>query len=196
MIEQEHLGLVRRDEQGRREGGRAEDDRHVAGLEAAHGADERSVRLEAPVGRRALGCAQGAMLLAPARKRRQPQAPDDDAVDVLEQQDFGEEVLPGGALLELPDGFVADLHELLARERILVLLDALEQEFLILLLERPRRPPCDAGAGVPGEAQHGSTCTVTSWSRRSRLRRSSTSSAIAWADSTSAWRSTAMVTSA
>src|SRR5438876_1149174 len=72
----------------------------------------------------------------------------------------------------------------------------LEQELLIVLLERPRRPPCDAGAGVPGEAQHGSTCTVTSWSRRSRLRRSSTSSAIAWADSTSAWRSTAMVTSA
>src|SRR5439155_1577472 len=97
----------------------------------------------------------------------------------------GELLADGAALLELPDGFVADLHELLARERILVLLDALEQEFLILLLERPRRPPCDAGAGVPGEAQHGSTCTVTSWSRRSRLRRSSTSSAIAWADSTS-----------
>src|SRR5437762_2757881 len=52
------------------------------------------------------------------------------------------------------------------------------------------------GLVLPGQAQHGSTCTVTSCSRRSRLSRSSTWSAIAWADSTSAWRSTHTVTSA
>src|SRR5690242_2279558 len=136
------------------------------------------------------------MLLPPARKRRQPQPPDDDPVDVLEQQDLGEEVLTGGALFELPHGLVADFHQLLAREGVLVLLDALQQELLVLLLERARRPPGDSGARLAGETQHGSTCTVTSWNCRSRLSRSSTSSAIACADSTLALRSTAMVTSA
>jgi len=119
-----------------------------------------------------------------------------DPVDVLEQQDLGEEVLTGGALFELPHGLVADFHQLLAREGVLVLLDALQQELLVLLLERARRPPGDSGARLAGETQHGSTCTVTSWNCRSRLSRSSTSSAIACADSTLALRSTAIVTSA
>jgi len=43
--------------------------------------------------RLALRFAQRAMLLTPARERRQPQAPRDDAIDMLEQQHFGEQVL-------------------------------------------------------------------------------------------------------
>src|SRR5439155_836119 len=97
---------------------------------------------------------------------------------------------------EIGDEAVRELEESAAGERVLVLLDALQQELLVFLLERARRPPRGAGALLPREAQHGSTCTVTSWSCRSRLRRSSTWSAIACADSTSAWRSTAIVTSA
>jgi hypothetical protein len=89
------------------------------------------------------------MLLAPARERGQAQAPGDDAVDVLEQQHFGEEVLPRGALLELAYRLVADLQQFLSRERVLVFLDALQQELLILLLERARRPPRGAGALLP-----------------------------------------------
>src|SRR5207249_2845206 len=112
------------------------------------------------------------------------------AVDVLEQQHLGEEVLPSGVLLELAHRLVADLQQLLAGERVLVLLDPLQQELLVLLLERARWPARGPGARLPREAQHGSTCTVTSCSRRSRLSRSSTWSAMACADCTSAWRST------
>src|SRR5438094_771193 len=79
------------------ERGRADHDGEVAGLEAAHRAHERAVRFEAPMRRGALSCAQRAMLLTPARERRESQAPGDDAVDVLEQQHLGEEVLPRGA---------------------------------------------------------------------------------------------------
>src|SRR6266550_84600 len=196
VIHEEDLGVVGRDEQGGGERGGADHDGQVAGLEAAHRADQRAIRFEPPMRRRALRGAQGAVLLAPARERRQAQPPRDDAVDVLEQQHLGEEVLPRGALLELAHRLVADLQQRFAGEPVLVLLDALQQELLVLLLERARRPPRGTGALLPREAQHGSTCTVTSWSCRSRLSRSSTWSAIACADSTSAWRSTAMVTSA
>src|SRR5207245_3073214 len=95
-----------------------------------------------------------------------------------------------------PYALVADLQQVFSRERVLAFLDALQQELLVLLLERARRPPRGPGALLPREAQHGSTCTVTSCSRRSRLSRSSTWSAMACADSTSAWRSTHTVTSA
>src|SRR6266571_3646700 len=186
VVYEEDLGVVRRDKQGGR----------VTGLEAAHRAHERAIRLDAPVRRGALRGAQGAVLLAPAGERRQPQPPGDDPVDMLEQQHLGEEVLARGALFELAHRFIADLQQIFAGERVLVLLDALQQELLVFLLERARRPPRGPGALLPREAQHGSTCTVTSWSCRSRLRRSSTWSAIACADSTSAWRSTAIVTSA
>src|SRR5207253_2158813 len=120
----------------------------------------------------------------------------DGAQVVLDQQHLGEEVLPRGVLLELAHRLVADLQQLLAGERVLVLLDPLQQELLVLLLERARWPARGPGARLPREAQHGSTCTVTSCSRRSRLSRSSTWSAMACADSTSAWRSTHTVTSA
>src|SRR6266511_4120509 len=142
--------------------------------------------------------AQRPVLLAPAREGGKPQPPRDDAVHVLEQQHLGEQVLPPPRCvrLELAHRLVADLEQLLARQGVLVTLDSLQQELLVLLLERARRPAHRAGGLAPGEAQHGSMCTVTSCSRRSRFRRSSTASAIAWADSTSAWRSTAIVTSA
>src|SRR6266516_3534512 len=196
VVYEEDLGVVRRDKQGGRERGRADHDGQVTGLEAAHRAHERAIRLEAPVRRGALRGAQGAVLLAPAGERRQPQPPGDDPVDMLEEEHLGEEVLACGAVFELAHRFVADLQQIFAGERVLVLLDALQQELLVFLLERARRPPRGPGALLPREAQHGSTCTVTSWSCRSRLRRSSTWSAIACADSTSAWRSTAIVTSA
>src|SRR5207248_10315015 len=156
----------------------------------------RAIGVETPMLRCALRGSQRAVLLAPAGERRQPQPPGDDAVDVLEQQHLGEEVLPRGARLELAYRLVADLQQLLAGERVLVLLDALQQELLVLLLERARRPARGPGARLPRKAQHGSTCTVTSCSRRSRLSRSSTWSAMACADSTSAWRSPHTVTSA
>src|SRR2546426_6304324 len=186
VIDEEDLGVVRRDEQGGGKRGGADHEGQVARLEAAHGADERAIRFEAPVRGSALRRAQRSMLLAPARERGQSQAPGDDAIDVLEQQHLGEEVLPCGALLELAYRLVADLQQVRSCERVLVLLDALQQELLVLLLERARRPPRGPGALLPREAQHGSTCTVTSCSRRSRLSRSSTWSAMACADSTSA----------
>src|SRR5438477_429669 len=116
---------------------------------------------------------------------------------MLQQQHLGEQGLPRRrALFQLPHRLVPDLEQLLAGQSVLVLLDALQQELVVLLLERARRPARRTGLVLARQAQHGSTCTVTSCSRRSRLRRSSTWSAIAWADSTSAWRSTHTVTSA
>src|SRR5436305_1083068 len=189
LIEQEHFGVVRREVQRCRQGRRAQDQGEVAGLEPRRAAHERAVGLEAPVRRLALGGAQRAVLRAPAGERRQPEPPRDDPVDVLEQQHLGEQVLAGRALLQLAHGFVSDLEQLRARQPVLVLLDALQQELLVLLLERAGRPARDARAVfVVQGAQHGSTCTVTSWSWRSFLRRSSTWSAIAWAAATSAPR--------
>src|SRR5438874_5889576 len=169
VVDQEYLGVVRRDEQRGGERGRADHNGEVAGLEAAHRADERAIRFEAPMRRGALRGAQRAVLLAPAGERRQPQPPGDEAVDVLEQQHLGEEVLPRGVLLELAHRLVADLQQLLAGERVLVLLDPLQQELLVLLLERARWPARGPGARLPREAQHGSTCTVTSWSHAEPL---------------------------
>src|SRR5207253_7805121 len=107
-------------------------------------------------------------------------------------------------LLQLAHSLVPDLQQLLAREGVLVLLDALQDEFLVLLLEGAGRAAGRrwGGGGGGGRAaggeggQHGSTCTVTSASCRSRLRRSSTASAMACASWTFAFRSTAIVTSA
>src|SRR2546425_1147779 len=153
VIDEEDLGVVRRDEQGGGKRGGADHEGQVAGLEAAHRAHERAIRFEAPVRRGALRRAQRSMLLAPARERGQSQAPDDDAIDVLEQQHFGEEVLPCGALLELAYRLVADLQQVRSCECVLVLLDALQQELLVLLLERARRPPRGPGALLPRAAQ-------------------------------------------
>src|SRR2546429_7286204 len=196
LVEQEHLRVVGGDEQGDGQRRRADHDTDVAGLEATHRAHQRSVRFQAPVRGCPLCGPQGAVLLAPARERGEPQPPDDDAVYMLEQQHLGEQILPRRAPFQLAHGLVPDLEQLFAGEGVLVLLDALQQELVVLLLERARRPARRTGLVLAGQAQHGSTCTVTSCSRRSRLRRSSTWSAIAWADSTSAWRSTHTVTSA
>src|SRR6266568_7605808 len=116
------------------------------------------------------------VLLPPPWKRRQPQPPGDDPVHVLEQQHLGEQVLPGRVLLQLAHGLVPDLQQLLARERVLVLLDALQDELLVFLLERAGRAAGSGGRSGGGRAaggegrQHGSTWTVTSASCRSCLR--------------------------
>src|SRR5712671_3606007 len=120
---------------------------------------------------------------------------------MLEQQHLGEQVLILGARLQLPHRFVADLQQLRPRHRVFVFLEALQDELLILLLERSGQPPDrrDSGAlagALKGQGQHGSTCTVTSFSCRSFLSRSSTASAIACASATFAAGSTAIVTSA
>jgi Flp pilus assembly protein TadD len=89
-----------------------------------------------------------------------------------------------------------DFEQRRARQGVLVLLDALEQELLVLLPQGRGRPEGRGDAVGRALAQHGSMCTVTSCSRSSDLSRSSTASAIACAASTVAKRSTAMVTSA
>src|SRR2546427_192159 len=127
--------------------------------------------------------------------------PGDDAVDMLEQQHFGEEILILRARLQLAHGLVADFQQLRARHRVLVFLEPLQNEFLIFLLERPRCTThrCHAGLARLLERegrQHGSTCTVTASSSRSFFSRASTASAIAWASATFAAGSTASVTSA
>src|SRR5882762_4256045 len=116
------------------------------------------------------------MLLAPARERRQAQSPRDDAVHMLEQEHLGEEILILRARLQLAHGFVADLEQLSPRDRVLVLLDPLQDELLVLLFQRARgtRRARRRVALGRGRAQHGSTCTVTALSSSSRLRRSST----------------------
>ena len=151
--------------------------------------------------RRPLRFTQRAMLLTPARKRRQPQAAGDDAIDMLEQQHFRKQVLVLSARLQLAHRLVADLQELRPRDRVLVLLQPLENELLVLLLERSRRAthgrhPRAAGALEGQGGQHGSTCTVTSSSSKSFFSRCSTASAIACASATLADESTAIVTSA
>src|SRR2546429_5490516 len=74
VVYEEDLGVVRRDEQGGRERGRADHDGQVTGLEAAHRADERAIRLEAPVRRGALRRAPPPGRLAPTGGSRPPAA--------------------------------------------------------------------------------------------------------------------------
>src|SRR5205809_5995267 len=121
---------------------------------------------------------------------------------MLEQQHFREQILILSARLQLPHRFIADLQQLRARDGVLVLLEPLQDELLILLLERARQPADWGHAGgfagaLKGQGgQHGSTCTVTSSSSRSFFSRSSTASAMACASLTLAAGSTAIVTSA
>src|SRR5438034_157229 len=68
VVEQEHLGIVGREEQRRREGGRSHYDHQVSGLEAAGVDDQRAGWLEAPVHGLALGGPQPPVLLAPPRE--------------------------------------------------------------------------------------------------------------------------------
>src|SRR5687768_4691419 len=157
--------------------------------------------VESPVRRLALRLAQGAMLLFPARERRQPQPARNDPIHMLEQQHLGQQVLILRARLQLAHRFVADPQQLFPRDRVLVFLEPLEDELLVLLLQRAGQAPGRSNAGAAGalegeRGQHGSTCTVTSSSSRSFFRRSSTASAIACAAATLALGSTAIVTSA
>src|ERR1700752_140932 len=129
------------------------------------------------------------MLLLPARERGQPQPPRDDPVDMLEQQHLGEQILILGARLQLAHCFIADPKELFAWHGVLVFWEPVQDELLILLLERARLAPQrrNAGVGRPAEgqgSQHGSTCTVTSSSSSSFLSFFSTAYAIAWAAAT------------
>src|SRR5712691_2629143 len=192
-------------EQGFRECRRAEGDDDVAGLEARRPRHDRVCTIEAPVRGLALGFPKGAMLLPPAWKRRQTQPLRDDAVHVLEQEDFGQQILVLRAGLQLAHGLVADFEQFRSRDRVLVFLEPLQEELLILLLQRAWRPArgrnAPPGAGLVRalegkRGQHGSTCTVTSWSARSFFSRSSTASAMACASATFAAGSTAIVTSA
>src|SRR5438552_18412725 len=108
---------------------------------------------------------------------------------MLQQQHLGEQVLPRRrALFQLPHRLVPDLEQLLAGQSVLVLLDALQQELVVLLLERAWRPARRTGLVLARQAQLGTTCTVTSSSRRSRFRRFSNWSEIGRADSSYAWR--------
>src|SRR5438094_596371 len=53
---------------------------------------------------------------------------------------------------QLPHRLVPDLEQLLAGQGVLVLLDALQQELVVLLLERARRPPRRTGLVLAGQA--------------------------------------------
>src|SRR6267143_1749174 len=82
-------------------------------------------------------------------------------------------------------------------------LEQLQEELLILLLQRARRPAHGRNArtglvrALEGKrGQHGSTWNVTTWSARSFFSRSSTASAMACASATFAAGSTEIVTSA
>src|SRR5437588_5034654 len=184
---------------------RTDGDDDVAGLEASGPGHDRMRAIESPMRGLALRFSEGAMFLPPPWERRQTQPARDDAVDMLEQEDFGQQVLVLRAGLQFAHRLVADLEQLRSRNRVLVFLEPLQDELLILLLQRARRPAHrrdpPPGAGLVGalegqRCQHGSTCTVTSCSSRSFFNRSSTASAIACASATFAAGSTAIVTSA
>ena len=101
-----------RGDEERVEAGRGADHQHqVSGLEALDGLGHRIVGLEAPVGRLALGQAQGAVVLGPAAERRQLEAARDDPIDVLEEKHLGEQVLALSGL-ELAYRFVPDPEQL------------------------------------------------------------------------------------
>src|SRR5260370_14343164 len=164
---------MRGEEQGFRECGRAEGEDDVAGLEARRPGHDRVRAVESPVRGLALRFPKGTMLLPPAWERRQAQPLRDDAVNMLEKEDFGQQVLVLRAGLQLAHCLVADFEQLRARDRVLVFLEPLQEELLILLLQRAWRPAhrwnAPPGAGLVRalegkRGQHGSTCTVTSWS--------------------------------
>src|SRR3990172_2900269 len=139
------------------------------------------------------------MWRAPAGERRQSQPPLNDAIAVLEQQHFGEQILVTAAVLQLAHRLVADREQILARQPVFVLIDALENELLVFLAQwwpGPGRAMRRGGAPVGERVYHGSTCTVTSARFKSCLSRASTWSAIACAAATLAEPSTAIVTSA
>ena len=92
--------------------------------------------IESPMRRLALRFPKGAMLLPPAWERRQTQPLRDDAVHMLEQEDFGQQVLVLRAGLQLAHRLVADFEQFRSRDRVLVFLEPLQEELLILLLQR------------------------------------------------------------
>src|SRR5438045_5222920 len=177
---------MRGEEECLRKCGRTHGDDDVAGLEACRPRHDRMRAIESPVRGLALRFPKGAMFLPPPWERWQTQPARDDAVDMLEQEDFGQQVLVLRAGLQLAHRLVADLEQLRSRNRVLVFLEPLQDELLILLLQRARRPAHRRDASLAGalegqRCQHGSTCTVTSWSSRSFFNRSSPASAAAGA---------------
>jgi hypothetical protein len=70
---------------------------------------------------------------SPPPKRWKVEAAHDGSIDVLQHHDFGEHELLGGVDLELADCLIRDPEELVTTELILEVLDALQNELLVLL---------------------------------------------------------------
>ncbi len=152
MIHEEDLDVVRREEERFGKGGGADHHDEVPRLEAGRPGNDGVGVVEPPVGGLPLRLAQGPVLLAPTRERRQAQPSRDDAVHVLEEEHLGEQVLILGTRLQLAHRLVTDLEQVRTRDRVLVFLDALQNELLVLLLERAggtggprRRKPLGGG---------------------------------------------------
>ena len=115
---------------------------------------ERAPAVEAPVDRRALCLAQLAELLPPAPIRPEREPLHDEPVHRLEHQHFGQHELAFARGLELGGGLVAQPHELLAADRVLEALDALEDVLVIVLLVGIGRAAPPLSATDLGGAQH------------------------------------------
>ena len=95
-----------------------------------------------------LRLAQLGEFLTPAGKGGQTQPLADQAVHGFLHEDFGQEVLAFDGILQLGGGVVAEPEQLLPCQRVLVVLDPLEQVGLVALLGRRQRP-APAGASCP-----------------------------------------------
>ena len=120
--------------------------RPVALLQSRENRGDGGVPLQSPMGRRLLRLADLGVLLTPAFERGEPEPLPDDVVHGLLHDDFGEEVLAFGGILDLEGGVVAEPKQLVPRERVLVVLDPLEDVLLVVLFGGEHRP----GPAGPG----------------------------------------------
>ncbi len=92
------------------------------------------------------------MLLTPSAEGGKPKPFLDDPIHVIEHENFGQHQLTFRANLEVPNRLVAESQHLRARQLILVLFDALQDELLIFLAQRLSTAAWSIGLEI---AQHG-----------------------------------------
>ncbi len=128
-----HGRLVRGEQKGGGLGAGPDHERGVARLDPREDPGERARRIHSPVRRRALGLAQLDELPAPPAVGPERQPLHDQAVHRVQHEHFGEHELALGRGLQLGGRFVAEAQELVAADRVLVALDALEDVLVVVL---------------------------------------------------------------
>lgn len=152
VVEEQDPHIVGGEKEAYRDAAMAHDDGEIPSLETIDQARNRTVGMQTPMGRDLLRPPEFGMPVLPPAERGESQAFPDEPIDLLVEQNLGENKLGLGGP-EVPNGFVGEGQEILAGHLLLELLDALLDEGLIFLPDRLRW----RRMGGAGFDQHGST---------------------------------------